>query len=812
VSTSEGASAQGRSDRAEAAAIVIIVDDSGRVAAMDGAAEELFGWPAGEAVGRQLREVLPTTGGESIVHLDGPMTSAVQRLRAVALRHRDGHEITANVTISQLAGGDKSMFVLLVEPVAFGEADFARRVEQWLKALVYRASDVAFVVDAEGTIRFVSAVANPPLGYKPSDTVGQSAFAFVHPDDRERAERLLARVLSSDDLQEPVQLRGLASDGSFRHVELALTNMLDNPLIAGLVVNMRDVTDRLSMEDALRASEARYRGIVETAQEGIWLVGMAGDTLFANRSLAGILGRELDDINRLNIFEVIDESATADARVRLQSRREVGHEVYEIPFTRGDGEHRHASVSASPLFVNEEYLGSLLMISDITERKRNESELERLALYDELTGLPNRTLLHDRLAQAMRQRSPARSIGVFFIDLDDFKAVNDSYGHQAGDELLRIVAQRLSMVAREGDTLARFAGDEFVMICPDVDNEIEANALAERILEVLTPPVKIGSALVTMNASIGVALQQSPRDGEQLLRDADVAMFQAKKRGRGRHVMFDPRVARQSRYHLEDVRRLRTAIDDGEMEVYFQPQVQLEDGSICSVEALARWRHPRRGLLEPRDFIGLAEASGLIVELGRFVLYAACRQAAEWAETLSEPLPIAVNVSARQLDDENLPTTVSEALDASHLAPGLLGLEITETAVMNDPGRAQRVLTELHDQGVRLAIDDFGTGYSSLTHLKRLPVDEIKIDRGFIDGVDRLGDDRSIVGAVVNMAKALDLRVVGEGVETREQAQALQEMGCSVAQGFLYGRPVEAAEITESLLADEAQEERKPRC
>jgi EAL domain-containing protein (putative c-di-GMP-specific phosphodiesterase class I) len=199
----------------------------------------------------------------------------------------------------------------------------------------------------------------------------------------------------------------------------------------------------------------------------------------------------------------------------------------------------------------------------------------------------------------------------------------------------------------------------------------------------------------------------------------------------------------------------------------------------------------------------LAEASGLIVELGRFVLHSACRQAAEWAETLSEPLPIAVNVSARQLDDEHLPATVSEALDAAHLAPGLLGLEITETAVMNDPGRAQRVLTELHDQGVRLAIDDFGTGYSSLTHLKRLPVDEIKIDRGFIDGVDRVGDDRSIVGAVVSMAKALDLRVVGEGVETEEQAQALQEMGCGVVQGFLYSRPVDAAHITASLLEAE---------
>jgi len=271
--------------------------------------------------------------------------------------------------------------------------------------------------------------------------------------------------------------------------------------------------------------------------------------------------------------------------------------------------------------------------------------------------------------------------------------------------------------------------------------------------------------------------------------------------------MFDEKVARDARYHLEDVRELRNALDRGEVTVYFQPQIDMTDGSVCSVEALARWRHPSRGLLLPAEFIALAEASGLINRLGRHVLQVACTQAAQWARELDTPIPVAVNVSARQLDDVHLTSTVRDALEEAQLPPGLLGLEITETAVMSDPERAVRVLTELHDDGVRVSIDDFGTGYSSLSHLKRLPVDEIKIDREFVDGVGRESDDRSIVNAVVSMAQALDLRVVGEGVETPDQARALQSLGCDVVQGFLFGRPSTAEQITDLMSAESHSQE-----
>ena len=680
--------------------------------------------------------------------------------------------------------------------------------DELLSALIYRAHEVAFLVDETGAVIFVPDVATPPLGYRPQESMGRSAFDFVHPDDHGKARALLEAVVATEVPQEPVEIRALASDGDWRIVEIAVTNLLRSPAVGAVLVNMRDVTDRVAMEEALRAGEARYRSIVETAQEGIWLLDSRGQTLFANQSLAEILRRDPEEISHLTAFDVIDSSAHELARQRLGLRRYVGHEVYELPFTRGDGAHRIASVSASPLFVDDAYVGSLAMISDVTERKRTETELKRRALFDDVTGLPNRTLLHDRLQQAAHRRHHSETgVAVFFIDVDNFKAVNDSYGHETGDAVLRHVAERLGTVVREGDTLARFAGDEFVMVCLDVDGELEASALAERLLEAVAQPVEVAGTSITVNASVGVSLQSVPGDAAQMVRDADAAMLQAKRRGRGRHIMFDEKVARDARYHLEDVRELRNALDRGEVTVYFQPQIDMKDGSVCSVEALARWRHPSRGLLLPAEFVALAEASGLINRLGRHVLQVACAQAAKWARELDTPIPVAVNVSARQLDDVHLTSTVRSALEEADLPPGLLGLEITETAVMSDPERALRVLTELHDDGVRVSIDDFGTGYSSLSHLKRLPVDEIKIDREFVDGVGRESDDRSIVNAVVSMAQALDLRVVGEGVETADQARALQSLGCDVVQGFLFGRPSTAEQITDLMSAESTSQE-----
>jgi diguanylate cyclase (GGDEF)-like protein/PAS domain S-box-containing protein len=653
---------------------------------------------------------------------------------------------------------------------------------------VQRSTDVATVLDEHGTIRFVSSAVTPMLGWRAEDLVGQDAFALVHPDDVDLAREKLRDAVRHSGPQPPFELRLRRVDGSWCWAEDRNTNLLDDPDVAGVVINVRDIDDRKRAEEALRASGARYRAIAETAQEGIWLIRDDGRTLFANEKFAQIVGRPLAEVYALAAPDVVPEEARATVLPRLRSRPTRGHETYEVHIVRPDGEPRTILISASPLFEPDDgYVGSLAMITDITARKHAEEQLRRRALYDELTGLPNRALLADRLQTALAQRDSTDELAVLFFDLDGFKLVNDTYGHDAGDRLLVLVADRLRHLMRAADTLSRLAGDEFVAVCPGL-RPSAARALAGRALSALAPPFDLGDTQVQVSASVGIAHASGPQNLDNLVAAADTAMLEAKRERRGGVVTFDAALAARPRDRLRRIQDLRHAIDAGELVVHYQPQVQLSSGRVVAAEALARWQHPERGLLHPVDFIPLAEQSGLIVDLGRIVLERACAQAARWQP--SGPLPVAVNISARQLADDQLLDHVADALGKSGLPSRLLRLELTETGVMDDVGRAVRVLGQLRDLGVELSIDDFGTGYSSLACLTQLPLDELKIDRAFIDGVQNQGRDREVVKAIIAMARALELRVIAEGVETTTQADSVRALGCGVAQGFLFAHAV----------------------
>src|SRR4051794_8814095 len=662
------------------------------------------------------------------------------------------------------------------------------RQSRWFQALVQRSTDVATVFDQHGTIRFISSAVTHMLGWRAEDLVGRDAFTLVYPDDMDLARDKLRDAVRHSGPQPPFELRLLRADGSSCWVEDRITNLLDDPDVAGLVINFREIEDRRRAAEAVRSSAARYRAIAETAQEGIWLIGDEGRTLFANEKFAQILGRPLDEVYALAAPDVVPEQARPTVLPRLQSRRKLGHETYEARIVRPDGEARDVLVSASPLFEPVGvYVGSLAMITDITARTQAEEQLRRRALYDELTGLPNRALLADRLQTALAQREPVDELTVLFFDLDGFKLVNDTYGHDAGDRLLVLVADRLRHLMRAGDTLSRPAGDEFVAVCPGL-REPSARELADRALSALGQPFDVGDAQVRVSASVGIAHATGPQSLNDLVAAADTAMLEAKRERRGGVVTFDAALAARPRDRLRRIQDLRRAIDAGELVVHYQPQVQLSSGRVVAAEALARWQHPELGLLHPADFIPLAEQSGLIVDLGRHVLERACVQAARWQA--SGPLPVAVNIPARQLTDDRLLDHVADALGKSGLPPSLLRLELTETGVMDDVTRAVRVLGQLRDVGVELSMDDFGTGYSSLASLTQLPLDELKIDRAFINGVQDQGRDREVVKAVIAVARALDLRVIAEGVETTTQADSVRALGCGVAQGFLFANAI----------------------
>jgi diguanylate cyclase (GGDEF)-like protein len=429
---------------------------------------------------------------------------------------------------------------------------------------------------------------------------------------------------------------------------------------------------------------------------------------------------------------------------------------------------------------------------DVSERKEAELELSRAALHDALTGLPNRALFLDRLGLALRRTERrSGSVAVLFCDLDRFKIVNDSLGHDAGDRLLVDVARRIGAALRPADTVARFGGDEFTMLCEDIAGEIEAATIAQRIVDVFREPFQLDDGEVFLATSLGIAIARGADDrAEDLIRDADAAMYRAKERGKGRYEIFDEAMRADAVARLETESALRRALERGELRLHYQPEVDLADGAIKGFEALIRWQHPTRGLLGPAAFMPLAEETGLIVGIGEWVLLEACTEAARW----SQPLTLSVNLSARQLAQPDLVAMVRRALAETGLDPAHLCLEITESAVMASGAATTAQLRALKSLGVRLAIDDFGTGFSSLAHLRRFPVDTLKIDGTFVSGLANEPQDASIAAAVISLAHALDLTTVAEGVETDEQLAILRGLGCDLGQGHLFARPAPAAD------------------
>ena len=440
-------------------------------------------------------------------------------------------------------------------------------------------------------------------------------------------------------------------------------------------------------------------------------------------------------------------------------------------------------------------------VAHIVAWRTNENQL----LRDPLTGLPSRLLYLNNLKLALDRlgRGPNRRVAVLFLDLDRFKVINDSLGHGEGDELLVAVAERMGHSLRRHETLARFGGDEFVILCEDIFDDEDAVAVAERVLKAFSLPFQLAHGETMAAASIGISVTSSPtQDPEDLIRDADAAMYRAKAAGGARVVLFDEVTRERALARLHNEQAIRKAIEREEFRVFFQPEVSIDGEQIIGLEALVRWEHPERGLLGPGEFISLCEETGLIIPLGTWVLRDACKRAVVWQRTRPshQPLMLRVNVSARQLAQESLRETVAQVIEETGIYPGHLCLEVTESVLIEDPESSIRTLTALKQLGVKIAIDDFGTGYSSLEYLRRLPVDCVKVDRSFVRGVPDNEEDVAIVNAVIELGHALKLSVTAEGVETAEQLGNLQTAGCDTAQGFLFFRP-EPPEVVEQLFA-----------
>ena len=670
-----------------------------------------------------------------------------------------------------------------------------RRSEARLQALVRNSHDVIAIFDRAGRCVFASPSAERGLGRPLERLLDAPPFDFVHVDDRATVlHTFLAICNHPGSVSPPFEFRVVHDDGTSHILEAVGTNLTDDPAVDGIVINARDVTERRWAEAELREAQERFRSAFEHAPIGMALAGIDGELFRVNRALARMLGRAEDELLGVSLFDLThpEDQATIRSHVDRLVTGEIPRYQVEQRYLHTDGREVWTAISASlvrdsvgtPMYVVHQ-------IEDVTARRRDGERLAHQAIHDPLTGLPNRLLFVERLRRALADDTHGHT-AVLFLDLDHFKVINDSLGHSAGDRLLVTIADRLRNAVRPNDTVARFGGDEFTVLCRGVPDERVAAEIAERIAAAVARPVQLSEGEVFVTISVGIALSGTDMETpETLLRNADAAMYGAKEHGRARFEIYAANTRDHAVTQLRTGNELRRALEHGELCVYYQPILSLDTSRISGFEALARWQHPERGLVGPDQFIPLAEETGLIVPIGSWVLEQACRQAAEWHAS-GAPVSISVNLSIRQLAELSLPDTVAGVLERTGVDPNRVWLEITESTLMRDAESAVSMLYRLRDLGVHLAVDDFGTGYSSMTYLKRFPVDSLKVDRSFVDGLGRETEATAICTAVVSLAHALGMGAVAEGVETPQQLEALRALGCEFAQGYLFGKPAPA--------------------
>jgi diguanylate cyclase (GGDEF)-like protein/PAS domain S-box-containing protein len=655
--------------------------------------------------------------------------------------------------------------------------------------------------DEYGAIQSVNPAAEKIFGYPASELIGRSIKVLFPENDGDLNFPLNIRKEDSRVIRD---LRGRRKGGSVYHLDLSISNVDfgGSPIFIGI---LRDISDRKKSEMELGLASMIYENISEATV----VTDADNNIVSVNPAFTDITGYSPEEVIGKN--PGIMKSGRHDKEFYREMWASIigtGHWQGEIWDRRRNGGiyPKWLSISTIRDKQNGKVHNYIAVFTDITERKEAEKRIQFMAHYDALTGLPNRVLLQDRLAHELNHASRNnKQVALMFFDLDRFKNINDTLGHNVGDLLLQSVAGRLKGCLRSVDTVARLGGDEFVVILPDLEEAEYAGTVARKLLESLATPHQLGEHELTTTASVGISVY--PQDGgdrETLVKNADVAMYKSKEAGRNNYMFFREEMNARAGERLSMENSLRKALEREEFTLYFQPQVNTVTGRIIGAEALIRWRHPAMGLVMPAKFIPIAEESGMIVAIGEWVLRTACMKNRQWQKAGLQTVPVAVNLSALQFMQKDLVEIVSDTVLQTGLEPCRLELEITESSIIQNAEAAINTLKELKAMGVSLSIDDFGTGYSNLGYLKKFPIDKLKVDQSFVRDIVNDPDDAAIVRAIINLAKSLQLRVMAEGVETKEQLDFLSAHGCDEVQGYYFSRPVPEEEFRAMLISDRA--------
>jgi diguanylate cyclase (GGDEF)-like protein/PAS domain S-box-containing protein len=773
----------------------------GRIISWNRGAEVLYGYTAAEILGKPLgilvspeehdalqRNRQTLMGGGSLRYFDG-----------AALR-KDGKRIEATVPAYAIRDAGERIVAHAAIVRDISQSKEAERVRGLLASIVESSSDGILSNTLDGTILSWNKGAEAIWGYPTSEVIGKRLSILAPPDGHKEQAQVLERIRRGENCQlESVTVK---ADGS--HLDIAITvSPIRNSAgeVTGCSTIARDISGQKRAEEALRQSEEKYRSLVANIPDVVWTADVKGDPVYVSSSCERVFGYTAEEICRPGAFyRLIHPEDLPRFEVAVREMHEAcergsqGSQTFGLEYRlrRKDGQWIWVLTKATGAYQREGEIYVDGVASDITERKLLEQQLADQVAHDPLTGLPNRQVFEESFERALElARRREEKLALLYLDVDSFKLVNDTVGHLAGDKLLKQVAQRLSGCLRESEMLAHVGGDEFMLVLAGLDESEIAPRIAERMLGSLSAPFHAEGHEVFLSASIGIA--SYPEDGQDLLslqRCADAAMLTAKRQGRNRFQVFTLAMGVAASRRLEIETELHHALERREFSLYYQPKIELATGSIAGVEALLRWENPKLGTVAPSEFIPIAEETGLIVPISRWVVQEACRQERAWREAGCEPVQIAVNVSAVQLAGGNLPGMIGRALADNGTHAGCLDLEVTESAIMHDVNDSVRQLAELKQLGVSISLDDFGTGYSSLSYLVRFPIDHLKIDQGFIRRMDGAESSMILVHGIIALAHGLGMKTVAEGVESERDLESLKEMGCDLAQGFLLAKPM----------------------